>query len=113
MWRSIWATDTAVTVLVSGPDRRNTDTMQFTTRIKSPQRFLFSSIFAGVWSVASASVMLLRWCLRAPFLSLGFLLRAVGCWVISVWWSAALFLIKHGQARVDHQIGASAGSLEN
>lgn len=78
--------------------------MQFAIRIRSPQRSLFSSFFAGVWTVVVAIAILLRWLLRVPFLSLGFVLRVVGGRVMAVWWSTALFLIAHGNAGVGHQI---------
>ena len=77
--------------------------MQFAIRIKSPQRSLFSSFFAWVWTVAVAIAMVLRWLLRVPFLSLGFVLRVVGGRVIAVWWSTALFLIANGNARAGRQ----------
>ena len=86
--------------------------MQFAIRIKSPQRHLFSSIFAGVWTVAVAIAILLRWLLRIPFLSLGFIFRVVGGCVMAVWWSTALFLIAHGNAGVGHQIRANSRPLD-
>ena len=78
--------------------------MQFAIRIRSPQRALLSSFFAGVRTVVVAIAILLRWLLRVPFLSLGFVLRVVGGRVMAVWWSTALFLIAHGNAGVGHQI---------
>jgi hypothetical protein len=87
--------------------------MQFSTRLKSPQQFLFSSLLAGVVTAALIPVMLLRWLLRIPFLSLGIIVRVVGGWVMSVWWSAALFLIAHGNANVGHQIRSTAGQIED
>ena len=81
----------------------NTWAMQFTMRIKSPQRSLFSSIFAGSWAVALVSAILVRWLLRSPFLSLGVAIRVVGGRVLAVWWSVALVLIAHGSASAGHQ----------
>ena len=86
--------------------------MQFAMRIKSPQRSLFSSIFAGVWTVAVAIAMLLLWCLRIPFLSIGVVLRVVGGRVMAVWWSTALFLIAHGNAGVGHQIRTNCRAVD-
>lgn len=51
-----------------------------------------------------AIAILLRWVLRFPMLSVGFVLRVVGGRVMAVWWSTALFLIAHGNAGVGHQI---------
>ncbi len=76
--------------------------MQFAIRIRSPQRSLFSSFFAGVRTVVVAIAILLRWLLRVPFLSLGFVLRVVGGRVMAVWWSTALFLLTHGNAGAGH-----------
>ena len=86
--------------------------MQFALRIKSPQRSLFSSIFAGVWTVATAIAMLILWLLRIPFLSLGVVLRVVGGRVMAVWWSTALLLIAHGNAGVGHQIRANSRPVD-
>ncbi len=86
--------------------------MQFALRIKSPQRSLFSSFFAGVWTVVTAIVILLRWLLRIPFLSLGLVVRVVGGRVMAVWWSTALFLIARGNAGVGHQIRASSRPVD-
>jgi hypothetical protein len=82
--------------------RRNTESMQFTMRNKPPQVLLLS-ILAGARTVALAPVILLRWCLRAPFLSLGVVFRVVGGRAMAVWWSAALFLISRGNAAADRQ----------
>ena len=86
--------------------------MQFALRIKTPQRSLFSSIIAGVWTVVAAIAILLRWLLRIPFLSLGFVLSVVGGRVMAVWWSTALFLIAHGNSGVGHQIQANYRPVE-
>jgi uncharacterized membrane protein YvlD (DUF360 family) len=100
-------------VLVAEPPRLNTDPMQFSTRLKSPQQFLFSSLLAGVFTAAITPVILVRWLLRIPFLSLGIMLRVVGGCVVSIWWSAALFLIAHGNSSVGHQIRSTAGHIED
>ena len=86
--------------------------MQFALRIKSPQRSPFSSFFAGVWTMVLAIAILLRWVLRFPMLSVGFVLRVVGGRVMAVWWSTALFLIALGNAGVGHQIRVNHHSVD-
>ena len=86
--------------------------MQFTMRDKSPQQFLFSSVLAGVSTAAIAPVILLSWCLRTPLLSIGFVFRVVGGCVLSIWWSAALYLITHGNADAGRQIRTVTGPAE-
>jgi len=89
-------------VLAKGPVRRNTESMQFTMRNRPPQVLLLS-ILAGTGTVALAPVNLLRWCLRAPFVSLGVIFRVVGGHAMAVWWSVALFLISRGNVNLDRQ----------
>lgn len=86
--------------------------MQFALRIKSPQRSLFSSFFAGVWTVVVAIAFLLRWLLQIPFFSLGIVLRVVGGGVMAVSWSTALLLIAYGNAGVGHQIRATSRPVD-
>ena len=101
----------AVMVLASGAVRRNTEAMQFTLRNRPPQ-FLLLSILAGAGTVALAPVIMLRWCLRVPFLSLGVVFRVVSGRAMAVWWSAALFLIAHGKADAGHHDRAIIGPGE-
>ena len=112
MW-PITAIEMAAMVLDAGPRRLNTGAMRFAMRIKSPPRYLLSSIFAGALTVVLAPVVFLRWCLRLLLVSPMFVLRTAGGGVMAVWWSTALFLLSRGNPNGPSNLGAPASLRQN